>query len=57
VKFIAFVVSMVLFLGGLLLMGYAFEPGSGEGLTFFAGLLAIALAIAVPFHLLKRLDG
>jgi hypothetical protein len=57
VKFIAFVVSMVLFLGGLVLMGYSFEPGSGEGLMFFSGLVAIALSIAVPFHLLKRLDG
>ena len=56
-KFIAFAVSIVLFIGGLVLMGYAFEPGSGEAITFGGGLIAIALSIAIPFHVLKRLDG
>ncbi|MET4781388.1 hypothetical protein [Glaciihabitans sp. UYNi722] len=56
-KIVAFVISMALFLGGFLLMGYAFEPGSGEGVMFFGGLVAIALSIAIPFHVLKRLGG
>lgn len=56
-KFIAFAVSIVLFIGGLVLMGYAFEPGNGEGITFAGGILAIALSVAIPFHVLKRLDG
>ncbi len=57
VKIVAFVISMALFVGGFLLMGYSFEPGSGEGVTFFGGLLCIALSLAVPVHVLKRIDG
>ncbi len=53
-KIVAFVISMVLFLGGFLLLGYAFVPDSGW--MFFAGILAFALAIFVPVHILKRLD-
>jgi hypothetical protein len=56
VKIIAFVIALALFVGGILLMGYAFEPGAGEAITFFGGILCIALSLAIPFTILKRLD-
>ncbi|MCU1583922.1 MAG: hypothetical protein QOI70_1383 [Microbacteriaceae bacterium] len=55
-KIIAFVVALALFVGGILLMGYAFEPGAGEAITFFGGILCIALSLAIPFTILKRLE-
>lgn len=47
-----FVIAMVFFVGGILLMGYAFELTEGMAIMFFGGILSISLAIAIPFHLL-----
>ncbi|GAB2462198.1 hypothetical protein HD599_000944 [Conyzicola lurida] len=54
---IAFVVSLGLFVGGILLMGYSFTIEGFELLSFFAGLLITSLGVAVPIHVLKRIDG
>jgi hypothetical protein len=51
---IAFTVSLVLFLGGIALFGYAFEAVGFETLVFSAGIVAIVASIAIPFHVLKR---
>lgn len=56
-KIIAFVVALVLFLVGMILMGYAFEPDAAHGVLFFAGIIAVGVSLAIPFHLLKRIDG
>ncbi|WP_187270678.1 hypothetical protein [Lacisediminihabitans profunda] len=56
-KIVAFVIALALFVGGLLLFGYAFEPGINHGLVFFGGVVSVALALAVPVHVLKRIDG
>jgi hypothetical protein len=56
-KIIAFLVAFVLFVGGLVIMGYGADSANGSGFLFFAGILAIALSIALPAHLLKRADG
>lgn len=53
---IAFTVSLVLFVGGILLFGWAFEAVGFEGYVFFAGIAAIVASIAIPFHVLKRTD-
>jgi hypothetical protein len=53
----AFIVSMVLFLGGLALMAYAFSFVGYEGVTFVAGILVVGASIALPVHVLKRIDG
>lgn len=45
----AFVVSVVLFFGGILLSSYAFELGHDEALIFGAGLLATCLGSIIPF--------
>ena len=53
---IAFTVSLVLFVGGILLFGWAFEAVGFEGYVFFAGIAAIVASIAIPFPVLKRTD-
>jgi hypothetical protein len=54
---VAFVISVLLFVAGLLLMGYSFGPDiAGPGFLFIGGILAISVAIAIPAHVLKRID-
>ena len=54
---VAFVVSFILFVAGLLLMGYSFGPDvAGPGFMFIGGILAISLAIAIPVHVMKRIE-
>lgn len=54
---IAFVISFAMFVGGLYLMGSAFYVEGLESLVFIAGLLCTSLALAIPVHVLKRIDG
>ncbi len=54
---IAFIVSFVVFVGGIGLFGVAFNAVGFEAVVFSAGILAIAVAIMIPFHFLKRSDG
>lgn len=54
---IAFVVSIVLFVGGLYVMGSAFYVAGAEYPVFLAGILASCLGVAIPIHVLKRIDG
>ena len=53
-KIVAFVIAMILFLGGLTLMGYAFHLKDGQAFMFFGGIIAVALALAVPFQFLGK---
>ena len=53
---IGFVVSLGLFVGGLLLMGYAFTTTGYELAMFAGGLAAATLGILIPIHLLRRLE-
>jgi hypothetical protein len=56
-KVFPFLVALVLFLGGLALFGYAFAfAEEWRGLTFFGGIAAVALSLALPFHLLERAE-
>jgi hypothetical protein len=54
---IAFVVSLGLFVGGILLMGYSFDIEGLQMPSFFAGLLITSAGVALPIHVLKRIDG
>lgn len=56
-KIIAFVIALAFFVLGMVLMGYAFEPDAPHGILFFCGILGVALSLAIPFHVLKRVDG
>jgi hypothetical protein len=53
---IAVIVSFVLFLGGIVILGYATVLPAWQGLTFFGGIVCIALSIAIPVHVLPKLD-
>ena len=54
---IAFAIALILFVGGIVLFGYAFDAGVQlRAVVFAAGLAAIALSVAIPFHVLKRAD-
>ena len=56
-KVFAFLVSFVLFVGGILMFGYAFAFGpEWHTLVFTGGIAAISLSLIIPFHLLERLD-
>lgn len=46
-----FVLYLVLFLGGMYLMGFAFNVAEYEGLVFIGGLLLTSLAVGLPFAL------
>lgn len=54
---IAFVISLVLFVGGIFVMGNAFNVTGLEGPVFFAGILVTFLGLFIPVHVLKRIDG
>jgi hypothetical protein len=53
----AFVIAMVLFIGGLALMAYSFSMVGFEGVAFVGGILAVGASIALPAHVLGRSDG
>ncbi len=55
-RVLAFVIAIVFFLGGMLLFGYAFEAPAAQAVIFFSGVIAVAVSLAVPFHILRGLD-
>jgi hypothetical protein len=56
-KVIVFLVALAFFVGGFLLFGYAFSVTEAwAGAVFFAGILAVCISLAIPFHLLERTD-
>ena len=54
---VAFVIGFTLFVGGIVLMGYAWDGTTFNWIMFSGGLGAISLGVAVPYHLIKRVDG
>lgn len=48
--------SFVIFVVGLLMMGYSFETPGFELVMFLGGILAVSLAIAIPAHVLKWIE-
>ena len=56
-KVVVFVIAMVFFLGGFALFGFSFQFTGFEAVTFFAGIVAVCISIAIPVHLLKRIDS
>ncbi len=51
-KVIVFIIALAFFVGGMLLMGYAFTLTAGMAIMFFGGIIAVAISLAIPFHLL-----
>ncbi|MBX3100192.1 MAG: hypothetical protein KF761_11515 [Salinibacterium sp.] len=54
---IAFVISLALFVLGLYMMGEAFYVVGAEYPVFIGGILVTSLGLAIPAHVLKRIDG
>lgn len=54
---LAFVVSFAIFIVGIFLFGHAFEVTEFNGIWFFAGIVAVSVGVALPIHVLKRIDG
>ena len=52
-----FLIAMALFLFGLWLMSIADAVIGFESLVFFGGILAAALALAIPINLLGRRES
>ncbi|MCP2030135.1 hypothetical protein L1277_000199 [Okibacterium sp. HSC-33S16] len=50
----AFVLSIVLFLGGIFLFYFAFAAESLHAIIFFAGIIAISLSFGIPAHVLSK---
>lgn len=50
---VAFLVAMVVFILGMWLFGLAFAVSAGQFLIFFAGILCISAAVAIPMHVLR----
>lgn len=50
------ILAILGFVGGLLLMGYAFSTPGAEMAMFAGGILVIALSIGLPIHLLEKFD-
>ncbi|MES1169317.1 MAG: hypothetical protein ABUL47_01370 [Leifsonia sp.] len=56
-KVFVFLVAFAVFVGSLLLMGYAFAvPEAWAAPTFFAGIVGVGISLAIPFHLHSRTD-
>lgn len=56
-KVIVFLIALAFFVGAFFLFGYSFEmPEAWRGPLFFSGILAVAVSLAIPFHLLERTD-
>lgn len=54
---VAFIVSFALFIGGLYMMGEAFGAVGYELPLFLGGILVTSIGVALPIHVLKRLDA
>ena len=52
--FIGLIASLVLFLGGMYLFGFAFQVEGYEAWIFFAGIILVAIAMFIPTVLLGR---
>ncbi len=55
-KYVAFAISFILFLGGMYVFSLAFSVPGWEGLVVFAGVVLIGIAYAIQAHLMKRIQ-
>lgn len=51
---VAFFFAMVVFVFGMWLFGLAFEVATLQLPIFFAGIIAVSLALAIPVHILRK---
>jgi len=51
---VAFIVALAVFVFGFWLFGLAFTVTAFQAPIFFAGILCVSLALALPAHILRR---
>ena len=51
---IAYTLALILLVGGMWLVGFAFALPALQGLVFIVGILVICAALAVPVHFISR---
>lgn len=56
-KIIGFVASLVFFIGGIYVLGLAFTLPGYELVTFLGGIVLSSIGLAIPVHVLKRVDA
>lgn len=49
-------VSLLLFVGGLVIMGYAVTLPAFQALVFFSGIISVTLAFFIPIMVLPKTD-
>lgn len=49
-----YIVALILFLGGIFLLGISFSLVPLQALVFVVGILCVAAALAIPVHLGNR---
>lgn len=52
-----FLVSFVLFLGGIYMLGSAFSIEEHQAILFIGGVLVSCIGVALPIHLYKRISN
>jgi hypothetical protein len=50
---LAFIIAMAAFVFGFFLFGLAFSVTAFQAVIFFAGIVAVSLAVAIPMHMLR----
>jgi hypothetical protein len=55
-KIFVFLITLVMFIGGIVVMAYSFTPEGFDGYLFVASLLLVSLAYFIPVHVLKWVD-
>ena len=53
---VLFIIAMAVFVFGMWLMGNATHVAGFEAIVFFAGILCIAISMAIPLSFLGRSD-
>jgi len=53
---LGFFAAFVLFIGGIVLFAFGTEWVGFEAIAFTGGILAVALSLALPFHILRSAD-
>ncbi|MDF1478632.1 hypothetical protein PYV02_05985 [Leifsonia sp. H3M29-4] len=56
-KIIGFIAALVFFLVGIYVLGLAFQVVGYETVVFIGGILLISIGVAIPMHLMKRIDA
>ena len=49
-----FLIALILFVGGIFLVGISFSLAPIQALVFIVGILCVAAALALPIHFTRR---